>query len=65
MKAAEKCGLKADIIQRTSDVTEEELLEIIDELRRDEEVREGEREEGRKEGGREGGRVGGRDGWKD
>ena len=58
--AAEECGLKADIIQRTSDVTEEELLEVIDELRRDEKVwREGGREKwGMREGAREGGRVG-------
>ena len=39
MKAAEKCGLHANIIQRDSSLTQEELLEILDNLKRDEKVR--------------------------
>ena len=39
MKAAEKCGLHANIIHRDSQLTQEELLEMLDELGRDEKVR--------------------------
>jgi methylenetetrahydrofolate dehydrogenase(NAD+)/5,10-methenyltetrahydrofolate cyclohydrolase len=38
MKAAEKCGLRANIIQRDSQLSQEELLEMLDELGRDGEV---------------------------
>ena len=51
MKAAEKCGLCANIIQRDSQLSQEELLEMLDELGRDGEVR------GGGGGGGEGGEV--------
>ena len=38
MKAAERCGLRADIIQKDSSLTQEELLELLDGLKRDDEV---------------------------
>ena len=38
LKAAEKCGLRADTIQRGSSLSQEELLELIDSLRRDDGV---------------------------
>ena len=46
MKAAEKCGLRANLVQRDSTLSQEELLELLDELGRDGEVREGRREGG-------------------
>ena len=40
MKTAEKCGLKATVVQRDSSLGQTELLEILDQLGSDPEVRE-------------------------
>ena len=45
MEAAKKCGLRAEVIERSKDVSEEEVLEVIEGLKRNEEVREEEEEE--------------------
>ena len=38
MKAAEKCGLRATVVKRDSSLGQAELLELLDQLRRDQEV---------------------------